>query len=189
VDEKQFDEITQTLSDGASRRAVSRLLAGGALAGVAGWLGLSEDGEAKRKRKKKRKKKANSAWRCPNDLPTACPPDSNNPEGFCAPPSYHCCGDARGGGACPGDNPQCCLPTVQDPQGLCIPNSAVCCTSDEGGGWCDPGQTCCPPCNGWPNGFCAPLGFNCLLECKSGLTADEGLRERKTNASPRAVGR
>jgi hypothetical protein len=190
MDDKRFDDLAQSLRDGASRRAASRLLAGGALAGIAGWLGLSGDGEAKKKRKKKRKKKSNSEWHCPNDLPTSCPPDSHNPQGFCAPAGYHCCGNAGGGGACPGDNPQCCAPTVQDPGGLCIPSGSVCCTSDEGGGYCNPGKTCCPPCEGWPDGFCADPGYPCWMACKSGLTGDgssEGYSERKSDAPSRSA--
>jgi hypothetical protein len=188
MDDSRFDEIAQSLQYGATRRAAGQLLAGGALASLAGWLGLSEDGEAKRKRKKKKRKKT-STQRCPSSLPTQCPPTAQDPDGLCAPPGFHCCTSSQGGGACEGAYPQCCAPTAQDPQGLCIPNGSVCCTSSEGGGYCDPGETCCPPCAGWPNGFCAPLGYNCVLDCKSGLTATEGLRERQTKASPRSGSR
>jgi hypothetical protein len=185
MDEKRFDEITQTLRDDATRRAVSRLLAGGTLAGAAGWLSRFEDGAAKRKRKKKKRKQQ----RCPSSLPTACPASGPDPA-FCAPPGYHCCGAAAGGGACEPAYPQCCLPTVQDPQGLCIPSGSVCCTSEEGGGYCGPGQTCCPPCPGWPNGLCADPGYPCWMYCKSGFAGEgvpAGNSEKKTDAASRSA--
>jgi len=54
MDSKRFDHLTQTLGNSATRRAASRLFASGAMAGLAGWSGPRDDGEAKRKRKKKR---------------------------------------------------------------------------------------------------------------------------------------
>jgi hypothetical protein len=187
VDDRRFDDFAQVWHEGATRRAVGRLLAGGALAGAAGWLALSEEGDAKRKRRKKSKKKKEKL-RCPSSLPTKCPPTSQDPQGLCAPPGYQCCSEAVGGGACEGAYPQCCAPTVQDPGGLCIPNGSVCCTSDEGGGYCDPGETCCPPCPGWPNGLCAWPGYPCWMSCQSGLTG-EGYSERKTDATTRNANR
>jgi hypothetical protein len=189
VEDKRFDELTQIMRDGATRRAAMRLLTGGTLTGVAGWLGLRGAADAKRKHKKKKRK---SRWHCPSDNPTFCPPDAHNPDGFCAPPGFHCCGSALGSGACDGAHPQCCPPTAQDPQGLCIETGSVCCTTEEGGGYCSPGQTCCPPCAGWPDGFCANPGYSCLLGCKSGLASDgasDGFSARKTDAAKRSAGR
>jgi hypothetical protein len=181
MDEKRFDEIAQALGDGATRRTVSRLLAGSALAGVTGSLGLSEDGEAKRKRKKKRKKKL-----CPGSFPKYCPPTSLDPLGICVRSGNTCCSDALGGGSCAPDNPQCCAPTIQDPGGLCIPSGSVCCTSEQGGGFCGPGDTCCPPVPGFPDGLCALPGFDCPLGISSGHMS--GISERQTNAPSRSAG-
>ncbi len=180
MDEKRFDQIAQTLGDGATRRTVGRLLASGALAGVAGWLGLHADGEAKRKRKKKRKKKK----LCPGSFPKYCPPTSLDPLGVCVRSGNTCCSDALGGGSCAPDNPQCCAPTIQDPGGLCIPSGSVCCTSAEGGGFCGPGDTCCPPTPDFPNGTCALPGFGCPLGLSSGRMS--GISERQTNAPSRS---
>lgn len=180
MDEKRFDEIAQTLGDGATRRTVGRLLAGGALAGVTGWLGLSGEGGAKRKKKKRKKK------RCPSHLPRICPPTSRDPRGLCVPSGFTCCSDSLGGGACNPENPQCCAPTLQDPDGLCVPSGSVCCTSQEGGGFCGPGAICCPPVPGFPNGLCATPGFDCPLGFTSGRMS--GISERLTNASSRSAG-
>jgi hypothetical protein len=187
MDDKRFDELSQVLSNGATRRTLGRLISGGALVGVASWLGVTENGGAKRK---KRKKKNKDTQRCPSSLPTSCPGTAANPQGVCAPPGFSCCSSALGGGACDPSNPQCCAPTVQDSAGLCIPNGSVCCTSNEGGGFCDPGETCCPPCPGWPNGLCASPGYPCWMSCKSGLTGgvSEGFSEQKNDASKRSKG-
>ncbi len=178
----RFDAFAQDLNGGASRRTVSRLLAGGALAGLAGWLGLSQEGEAKKKRKKKRKKD-----RCPSGLPKKCPPTSLDPKGLCVPSGFTCCSDALGGGACTPDNPQCCAPTVQDPAGLCVPGGSVCCTSAEGGGFCGPGSTCCPPIPGFPDGLCALPGFGCPQGIASGRAS--GVSERMRGVTRRSAAR
>jgi hypothetical protein len=179
MDEKRFDEIAQTLSDGATRRTAGRLLAGGALAGVAGWLGLHADGEAKRKKKNKK--------RCPGSRPKKCAPTSRDPKGLCVPSGFTCCSEALGGGACAPENPQCCAPTFQDPGGLCIPGGSVCCTSAEGGGFCGPGETCCPPIPDFPDGFCVSPGFACPLGVSAGRMS--GISERQTNAPSRSASR
>jgi len=180
MEAKRFDELTQDFGDTTSRRTVGLLLAGGALAGLAGWLGLSEEGDAKKKRKKKRKKN-----RCPSGLPKKCPGTPLDPQAFCVPSSFTCCSASLGGGACPPENPQCCAPTFQDPGGLCAPSGSVCCTSAEGGGYCGPGATCCPPIPGFPDGFCALPGFGCPQGISSGRMS--GISERLTNAPSRSV--
>lgn len=213
MDDMRFDGLTRSLCDRLPRRSLTRLLAGGATAGLAGWLGLRAEGQAKRKRTKKRNVPPSpspssspppppppppsrpsppspTGFHCPSSDPLLCPPTAAYPQGVCAPADFHCCTVAQGGGACAPGNPQCCAPTVQDPAGLCIPNGSVCCTSEEGGGFCDPGETCCPPCPGWPNGLCAFPGYPCWMSCKSGVTGDgssEGFQERKTNARSRTA--
>jgi hypothetical protein len=138
LDETRFDTLTQVFSDGATRRTAFRLLTGGTLAGVAGWLGL-RDGEAKHKHKKKRKKRG---------CPTYCPP------------------------------------TIWDPLGLCAPGPAVCCTSEEGGGFCHPGQTCCPPFPGFPDGACADPGYFCPTDVYVTFQSG-GIHARQTGAARR----
>jgi hypothetical protein len=115
MDKRQFDALTQALTAGATRRTVGRLLAGSALAGVAGWLGLSEASEAKRKRKKRKKN------RCPGSLPKVCPPTPRDPHGLCVPSGFTCCSDALGGGACAPETPRCCPPGPGWPDGFCAP--------------------------------------------------------------------
>jgi hypothetical protein len=182
MDDKRFDQTIQALSGGADRRTAVRLISGGALAGVVGWLGFSAEGEAKRKRKKKKDKKK----RCPSSAPVKCPPTSQDPQGLCAPPGFQCCSEAVGGGACEGAYPQCCAPTDQDPQGLCVTWADVCCSSEDGGGYCSAGETCCPPMPGYPNGYCAWPGYQCLLDIPSGRSG--GVSARRTDAAARSDG-
>ena len=115
MDDRQFDALTQNLTAGSTRRTFGQLLAGGALAGAVGWLGLSEASEAKRKRKKRKKK------RCPGSQPKVCPPTSRDPRGLCVPSGFICCSDALGGGACAPETPQCCPPGPGWPDGFCAP--------------------------------------------------------------------
>lgn len=116
----RFDEITQSVKVGATRRTVGKLLVGTALAGVAASLGLFEDSEAKRKRKKQKKK------RCPSSVPAFCSPTSRDPGGLCVPAGYTCCSNALGGGACSPDTPQCCPPGPGWPEGFCAPAGFDC---------------------------------------------------------------
>jgi hypothetical protein len=127
MDETQFDALTQAFYDSSSRRVAFRLLAGGTLAGVAGWLG-SRDSEAKHKHKKKKKK---------SGCPWYCPPTIWDPQGLCAPGPAVCCTSEEGGGLChPGQT--CCPPTYEYPEGVCADPGYYCptdgyATSSSGG--------------------------------------------------------
>ena len=66
MEHTRFEDLARFVSDGASRRAAFRLLAGGVIGGVAGWQGILEDSAAKGKGKKKKKRKKG---RCYGSLP------------------------------------------------------------------------------------------------------------------------
>jgi hypothetical protein len=156
VDDQRFDAITQTLRDGATRRAVFRLLAGGTLGSAVGWLALSEDGEAKRKKKKRHK-----GDRCYDPLPIRCSPTASHPNDFCFPRGAVCCGAALGGGACPAGS-DCCPPTQGAPEGNCAGVDEVCCSVAGGGGSCPTAlPVCCGPTPAEPIAQCIPAGFQC----------------------------
>jgi hypothetical protein len=54
MDHGQFDDLTRSVvGESGTRRALFRLLTGGAFAGLAAWLGLGESTEAKRKSKRR----------------------------------------------------------------------------------------------------------------------------------------
>jgi hypothetical protein len=57
MDHSDFDTLTRSVvAEGGTRRALVRLLAGGALGGLVARLGLSERAQAKAKQKRKRHK-------------------------------------------------------------------------------------------------------------------------------------
>lgn len=56
MDHAHFDDLTRTVGDGGTRRAIFRLLAGGALGAVSVRLGLTETGEAKAKQNRDARK-------------------------------------------------------------------------------------------------------------------------------------
>jgi len=190
-----------------SRRDVARVLAGSALAGVAGRIGLVEESSAKRKRKNTKKKKV-----CYGSAPIYCAPPAEEPWAYCYPDGATCCTSAQGGGACPPGSeccspsplepagscsptgfrccpaasgsycpqfaPNCCPPTPQDPLGLCMPTGNHCCTAAQGGGFCRDDEACCPPSPGFPNGTCAPPGVPCPQRGDL-APARQGVRERR----------
>jgi hypothetical protein len=189
----------------ASRRAIARVLAGGAFAGLAGRFGVVEESSAKRKRKKKKKV-------CWGAAPVYCSPTADEPMAYCYPDGATCCSSAQGGGACPPGSecchpsplepagscsptgyrccpaatgsfcpqfaPNCCPPTPQDPLGLCMPTGNQCCTAAQGGGFCREDETCCPPSAGFPHGTCAPPGVPCPQRGDL-APARQGVRERR----------
>jgi hypothetical protein len=188
VEHDAFDELARLVTqERGSRRAVVRLVTGGALASLSARFALGEEASAKKKRGKGRCYgslpvycsptaedpnatcyprgaqccgKAKGGGACPPGR-DCCPPNPRYPTGSCAPTGKHCCPASAGGGYCADVTPVCCAPTLQDPFGLCIPSGFRCCTTAQGGGYCRDDQTCCPPSPGFPNGTCAGAGFAC----------------------------
>ena len=144
MDAGQFDGLTRSVaSDVGTRRAVLRLLAGGALGGLVARLGLVEVTAAKKKHKKLTKKRNRPSrverqahgellaegkrkGKKHNRKPKNPPPSPNEPcnldkfrcpDGTCVPWGTCCAGEKR----CPtGPGPRC-IPTDQ-----CCPDERTC---------------------------------------------------------------
>ncbi len=172
MEQTRFSELAQILSDGASRRAAFRLLAGGAIGSLVGWQGRVENAAAKGKGKKKKKRKKG---RCYGSLPVWCSPTASEPDAVCYPQGAVCCDPSVGGGACP-PGEACCPPNPVDPEGSCAPPGSQCCPASVGGGYCAQfTPICCPPTLQEPLGLCLPTGFQCCSTAQGGgfCTADQ----------------
>jgi hypothetical protein len=184
-----FDDLTRSLAgEGETRRAVLRLLAGGALASLTAWLGLAEDADATPERRQKRperrargtvqaegtrkgkkggkkKKKAR-----PKRRPRLCPADCEELDGG------RCCPD----GACV-SKALCCKDEWQCADGSCVsvPNGE-CCPGEKpcGGGVCISSDQCCP---GAPPPRCTEceeeVCENGNLACRLNLECPQGWRK------------
>jgi len=151
VDQKQFDDVSRTLSRRPSRRDVLRGLAGAGL----GSLRLSDVGEARKKPKRKGNKKKSATRPTPADAPhdaLTCTPN-------CA--ERTCGNDGCGGscGNCGGDQ---------------ICRGGTCCVPDA------PAATCGGRCGTWTNNcgqpvVCSacPAGQHCIGNGSCAVVCDD----------------
>ena len=165
MDTKRFDQFTQFVGDGVTRRTVVRLLSGGALAGVVGQLGLTFS-DAKGKSKKKHK-----AHRCGGAFPITCSPTPDNPAEICFPNGSVCCSSENGGGACPNGAPCCPPERGLSHRILCRSGNPVLLCRCRGWLLSQFAPTCCPPTPQDPLGLCVPSGTQCCGGARVGALA------------------
>jgi hypothetical protein len=163
MDNKRFDDLTRTLSDGASRRSVLAALTG-VVAAVLPLALSGEDASAKKRKKKKHSKHNNGGNPEPRPRPE---PTSPPPPLGCTPNcTGKICGDDGCGGtcgACPGAQDVC-----QNGQCICVPRCAPAnaCGTNGCNGSC--GTCAGPTCQGdtlttniCTGGVCTPVQSSC----------------------------
>jgi hypothetical protein len=180
MDHGRFDDLTRSVSGASeSRRAVLRLLTGGAMAGLAARLGLADETGAN-DRYDKRKAKPHRKARRPGAVQTQGKHKGKGngkgkkkakPKPPCGPGEHRC-----GPGPCI-PSTVCCSDQTRCPDGSCVAANA-CCPHERpcGDDLCIPADSCCP--DEWRCGddSCVPSGECCPDEwqCGDGSCVTEG---------------
>jgi hypothetical protein len=187
MDHRAFDALTRMFSGGAGpRRAVVRLLAGSAFAGLAARLGQGEAAQAKSKkhekrhgdkeqpghlhaagkkdRKRKKKDKHKPRGICDNGRPK-CPDGSCVPVGECCPGRVRCDDGFCHAGCCPGYR-------LCPGGGQCVKEGECCLYEKEcDDGTCVSQDECCPGYWECPGGGCGKIGDCCPGTHRCGETS------------------
>jgi len=165
MDHGSFDALTRSVaSGGETRRAVLRLLAGGALGGFPAWLGLAEIAAAKPRKKrqrgaaqkqdgglqtegKRKGKKGSKKKPKPKSPPKpSCGADEwPCVDGSCVAQGACCPGEKRCGGGCIAEKSCCPYTEWECADGSCVPHEQ-CCPGEKpcAGGACVSDDQCCP---------------------------------------------
>jgi hypothetical protein len=122
MDNGQFDDLTRSVvKESGTRRALLRLLAGGAFAGAVSRLGMGESTGAKPKRKRKKKHRKNLQGQEPQDCGADCTKSGGRccEDGSCSTVGQCCPGEwgCDDGSCVPAG--QCCPGAVPPPCGAC----------------------------------------------------------------------
>ena len=158
MDHDCFDDLTRSVgSGGETRRAVVRLLAGGALGGLVARLGLAAGTEAKPKKHKakpkQKRKSRQSGRRRDSSRPRASArgtSTTSSPRPRCHRPCHHV-GRARSRAR----TSRVCLPTSAAQASSSVPDDGPCLKLNAG--MCCPGEKLCPDSE-------TPSGLGCIDE-------------------------
>jgi hypothetical protein len=161
MDDRDVDALVRLLAAGETRRAALRLLAGGALAGLAARLGLAEGAEAKKQRQRRPEPKRQDKLQ-PEGKRKGKKQGKNKAKPRPKPcgPNEHRCGP----GPCIPIN-QCCSNQKRCADGSCVSQGA-CCPGEKVcvDGSCVATGACCPGERRCADGSCTPFHLCCQGE-------------------------